>query len=176
MIIARENLIELLNIDLELESTATLQYINHATRLNGVVYRNTVTVLKGYAHRKLKNAMILSDQINYLGGFPSMRVSKVYTSDDNDEMLLHDLDLEEDTIQRLKIRIEQAELLKEVELAKWLRILLRDAQQHARYLHKQVGSVSCTDDDPHQGSDARDFSRAWAERAANVPVRIKKFC
>lgn len=174
MIIARENLIELLNIDLELETTASLQYINHATRLSGAAYRNTITMLKGYAHRKIKNAMILSDQINYLGGFANMRVSRVYTSNDNEEMLLHDLDLEEDTIQRLKIRIEQAEQLKEVELAKWLRTILRDAQQHARYLHKQVGSVANTDDEADHESDARDFSKVWAERAANVPIRIKK--
>ena len=168
-------MIELLNMDLELEMTAALQYINHAARLTGAAYRNTIAMLKGYAHGKIKNSMTLSDQINDLGGFPSMRVSRIHTSDDNDEMLLHDLDGEEDTIQRLKIRIEQAEQLKEIELAKCLRTILREAQQHARYLRKQIGIKTCADDEAGCESDTRDFSKVWAERAANVPVRIKKF-
>jgi bacterioferritin len=176
MIIVRENLVELLNMDLELETTVALQYINHAAMLTGVAYGNITNVLRVYAHEKIEHAMALADQIKYLGGIPSVRVGIIHISGDNKEMLMSDFDEEEDAIQRYKIRIEQAEQLKEMELSKWLRTILRVEQQHAMYLQNQL----CVRANEGEGLnlttiDACDFSQVWAEKAVNVPMRIKKY-
>jgi hypothetical protein len=52
---------------------------------------------------------------------------------------------------------------------------LRVEQQHVVYLRKQV----CAREKQGDGSnlpthDACDFSQLWAEKAAKVPIRIKK--
>ena len=44
--------------------------------------------------------MPLADQIDYLGGSPSVKVGEIHTSKNNDEMLQQDLNGEEDAINR----------------------------------------------------------------------------
>lgn len=175
MIITQENLIGLLNMDLELEMTAAIRYINHAAMLAGITYRDVKNMLNAFAWQEIKHTMILAEQVDYFGGYPSIRVGHVDTSEDNDEMLLYDFEDEVDAIQRYKIRIEQAEQLKEIELAKRLRSILQMEQQHAMYIKKQL----CSTIREGNGSNFRimdtfDFSQQWADKAASVPVRIKK--
>jgi bacterioferritin len=175
MMITHENLIRLLNMDLELEMTVVMRYINHAAMLTGDAYRTIKNTLNAFAWQEIEHAMILAEQIWYLGGYPNMRASFVYTSEDNEEMLWYDFEDKEDAIQRYTMRIEQAEQLEELELSKRLRSILRVEQQHVVYLRKQV----CAREKQGDGSnlptfDACDFSHIWAERAAKVPIRIKK--
>ncbi len=125
MVITRQNLTLLLNMDLELEEAAAIQYIHHASMLTGVVYRNIAGILKVFAFRKLKHAMILTEMIHELGGRPSTRMGNIHIADDNEQMLWQDLDDEQDAIRRCKVRIEQAEQLREMNLAKRLWTILR---------------------------------------------------
>ena len=83
--------------------------------------------------------MTLADQIDYLGGSPTVNVGKILTSEDNDEMLQHDLDAQEDAIKRYKMRVEQAEQLKEFALAQQLRTILAMEQEHAMDLKQALG-------------------------------------
>lgn len=175
MIIERKDMVVLLNMDIEIETTAALQYINHAASLTGAAYGKIRSVLKGYAHDKMKNVMALAEQIHYLGGFPYMRAGTIHTSDDNEVMLFYDLEEEIDAIRRFSIRIEQAEQLKELELSKWLRTILKVEQQHAMFLKKQLCVKRWELNDPFlAAADAVDSSQLWAEKAAKVPIRIKK--
>jgi len=139
MAIATEKLIELLNMDLELEYAAAIQYINHAAVMTGAAYGDIIKELKIHANEEVQHAMILSDQIDFLGGSPSVNVGKIMTSSNNDEMLQQDLDGEEDAIRRYKIRIEQAEELKEFALAQQLRTILATEQEHAMDLKQALG-------------------------------------
>lgn len=134
-----EKLIELLNMDLELEYSAAIQYINHAAVMTGVAYGDIIKELKIHANEEIQHAMALADQIDYLRGSPSVNVGKIHTSNDNDEMLQTDLDGEEDAIKRYKIRIEQAEQLKEFALAQQLRNILAMEQEHAMDLRQALG-------------------------------------
>lgn len=175
MIISRENLVELLDMDLELETTGAIQCINRCAMLTGVACGDIARVLRIYAHKKIDHAIMLADQIKYFGGFPGIRVGKVQASMDNEEILLLDFQDREDAIRRYRIRIEQAEQLKEMELSRRLRMILRVEQQHAMYLKKQV----CVGARANEGTNltlmnACDFSQQWAENAAKVPIRIKK--
>jgi bacterioferritin len=139
MAITLEKLTELLNMDLELEYSAAIQYINHSAVMTGAAYGDIIKELKIHANEEVQHAMILADQIDYLGGAPSVNVGKIRTSKDNDEMLQEDLDGEEDAIKRYKLRVEQAEKLKEFALAQQLRNILATEQEHAMDLKQALG-------------------------------------
>lgn len=134
-----ERLTDLLNVDLELEYSAAIQYINHAAVMTGAAYGDIIKELKVHANQEIQHAMILSDQIDYLEGSPSVDVGEIRTSQDNDEMLQQDLDGEHDAIRRYKMRVEQAEHLKEFALAQQLRNILAVEQEHAMDLKQALG-------------------------------------
>jgi bacterioferritin len=139
MAITMKEIIILLNKDLELEYSAAIQYINHAAVMTGASYGNIIKELKVHATEEIQHAMILSDQIDYLGASPTVNVGKILTSTDNEQMLKQDLDGEEDAITRYKARIEQAEMLKEFALAQQLRNILAVEQEHAMDLKQALG-------------------------------------
>jgi bacterioferritin len=139
MAITPEKLIELLNKDLELEYSAAIQYINHAAVMTGAAYGDIIKELKIHANEEIGHAMILADQIDYLGGSPSVVVGPIQTSQDNDQMLEQDLAGEEDAIKRYKVRVEQAEQLKEFALAQQLRTILAVEQEHAMDIKQALG-------------------------------------
>lgn len=134
-----EKLIELLNHDLELEYSAAIQYINHAAVMTGAAYGDIIKELKIHANEEIQHAMILADQIDYLKGSPTVKVGEIKTSKENEAMLKQDLDGEEDAIRRYKVRVEQAEALKEFALAQQLRTILATEQEHAMDLKQALG-------------------------------------
>ncbi len=139
MTVTMEKLLDLLNMDLELEYSAAIQYINHAAVMTGAAYGDIIKELKIHTNEEVQHAMILADQIDYLGGSPSVRVGEIFTSKDNDQMLQQDLDGEDGAIKRYKLRIEQAEQLKEFALAQQLRNILATEQEHAMDLKQALG-------------------------------------
>ncbi|MBU1044974.1 MAG: ferritin-like domain-containing protein [Candidatus Omnitrophica bacterium] len=139
MAITQKKLIENLNYDLTLEYSAAIQYINHAAVMSGAAYGDIIKELKIHANEEIQHAVILADQIDYLGGEPSVVVGKIYTADENDEMLKQDLAGEEDAIKRYKERVEQAEQLKEYALAQQLRTILAMEQEHAMDIKQALG-------------------------------------
>ena len=139
MSVTLEKLLELLNMDLELEYSAAIQYINHAAVMTGAQFGDIIKELKIHANEEVQHAMILSDQIDYLGGVPSVTVGPIRTSKDNIEMLRQDLDGENDAIRRYKTRVRQAEELQEYALAQQLRTILATEQEHAMDLKQALG-------------------------------------
>jgi bacterioferritin len=139
MSITTEKLIELLNHDLELEYSAAIQYINHSAVMTGAAYGDIIKEIKIHANEEIQHAMILADQIDFLGGDPTVKVGEIRVSDDADTMLRQDLDGEEDAIARYKLRVEQAEGLKEFALAQQLRNILATEQEHAMDLKQALG-------------------------------------
>ena len=139
MAVELNKLIELLNHDLELEYSAAIQYINHAAVMTGAAFGDIIKELKIHANEEIGHAMVLADQIDYLGGSPSVNVGQILISPDNNEMLKQDLAGEEDAIKRYKARIEQAEQLKEFALAQQLRTILAVEQEHAMDLKQALG-------------------------------------
>jgi bacterioferritin len=139
MDISIKDLIKLLNRDLELEYAAAIQYINHAAIMKGAAYGDIIKEIKIHATEEIQHAMLLSDQIDFLGGQPTIQVGSILTSEDNQVMLQQDLDGEEDAILRYKIRIELAESLKEFALSQHLRAILTMEQEHAMDLKQALG-------------------------------------
>jgi len=134
-----EQIVELLNVDLTLEYSAGIQYIQHAAVMTGAMYGDIIKELKVHATEEFGHAVVLADQISFLGGVPTVEVGQVKTSCDNVEMLEQDLAGEIDAIRRYKLRIDQAESLKEYALAGQLRTILAMEQEHAMDLMQALG-------------------------------------
>ena len=133
------SLVQLLNKDLELEYSAAIQYINHAAVMTGAENGDLIKELKIHANEEIQHAVILADQIDYFEGSPSVTVGAIHTSNDNREMMRQDLEGEEDAIRRYKLRIDQAEQLKEFALSQQLRTILAMEQEHAMDLKQALG-------------------------------------
>ena len=134
MAITMEKLIEELNKDLEWEYAAAIQYIQHAATITGAKYESIQKELLIHSLEEMQHAVSLSDQINFLGGVPTVNVEKREVSDKSLEMLKQDLAGEEYAITRYKQRIAQAEELKEYGLRRALEDILIMEEEHKRDL------------------------------------------
>ncbi len=128
--VSREEFIEKLNYDLEWEYAAAIQYIQHQAVLSGAAYGNIQDELALHAEEELQHAIQLADQIDYLGGNPSVNVQEIKTSGEAEKLLKQDLSGERDAIKRYKKRIRQAEALDEYATAETLRQILVTEQEH----------------------------------------------
>lgn len=139
MAITKEELIKKLNIDLSKEYAAAIQYVQHSGVLTGAAYGNIQKELIVHANEELGHAVVLADQIDYLGGVPIAEADETHTSKDNDEMLQQDLDGELDAVSRYTARIKEAESLNLLDLAQKLREILAVEQEHAMDLSNALG-------------------------------------
>lgn len=139
MNITKEKLIKKLNVDLAWEYTAAVQYIQHSGVITGAAYGDIKKEIIIHANEEIQHAITLADQIDYLGGFPTVEVYPAKTSKDNNTMLQQDLDGENDAILRYTQRIEEAETLKLLYLAQQLRNILAMEQEHAMDLEQALG-------------------------------------
>jgi bacterioferritin len=131
---SREKLLVELNKDLEWEYAAAIQYIQHASVMTGAQYESIQKELIIHSQEEMQHALMLSEQIDFLGGVPTVNVEKIETSKNTLEMLKQDLAGEEQAIQRYKERIEQAELLKEYGLRRMIEDILIQEEEHKRDL------------------------------------------
>jgi bacterioferritin len=137
--VSLEQLVDLLNVDLSLEYSAGIQYIQHASVMTGAMYGDIIKELNIHAIEEFGHAVVLAGQISFFGGVPTVEVAEIKTSYDNVEMLEQDLAGELDAIRRYKSRIDQAEELKEYALAGQLRTILAMEQEHAMDLMQALG-------------------------------------
>ena len=139
MPVTREKLIEELNKYLEWEYAAAIQYVQHASLITGAEYESIIKELIVHANEELQHAIILSEQIAFLGGIPSISVEEIKISMDSKEMLIQDLEGEENAIKRYKERIRQAEELGEYGLRRILEDILVQEEEHKRDLLTVLG-------------------------------------
>ncbi|MBI5788021.1 MAG: ferritin-like domain-containing protein [Candidatus Schekmanbacteria bacterium] len=139
MAISKENLLDLLNLDLSQEYRAIVQYTQHSGVMSGAAYNSIQKELIIHAGEELQHALLIADQIDYLGGVPTIEVKPAQISADNDTMLRQDLEGENDAIKRYIARIKQAEQLDLFHLAQKLREILAVEQEHAMDLENALG-------------------------------------
>jgi bacterioferritin len=137
--ITREKLIDLLNEDLSREYQAIIAYVNYSQVLKGAAYMNIAAELAVHATEELAHAITLANQIDYLGGMPSVTPKPVKTSEKAEEMLRFDLDNEKETIANYRRRIRQADELNEFALSESLREILMQEQDHLTSLATALG-------------------------------------
>src|SRR5438132_10935042 len=106
-----EELISLLNEDLAREYQAVIAYVVYSKVLKGPEYMNIAAELEKHAEQELEHALVIAEQIDYLGGMPSVTPKPVKTSDKAEDMLRFDLNNESETIRHYRQRIRQCEAL-----------------------------------------------------------------
>lgn len=119
-----------LNEDLAREYAAAIQYIQHASVMDGL-YSQFAGELRTHADDEIGHAKKLSDHINYLGGVPVTAVSAIFTASDNQRMLQQDLTGENDAINRYKKRIAEARAAGDFGTESILLDILADEESHA---------------------------------------------
>ena len=137
--ITREKLADLLNEDLAREFQAIIAYVNYSQVLKGAAYMNIADELAVHAAEELSHALILSNQIDYLGGMPTTVPKPVKTSDKATDMLRFDLDNENETIRNYRRRIKQCDELGEFATAEQIRQILLQEQDHQIALATALG-------------------------------------
>jgi bacterioferritin len=134
-----QELIDALNQDLAREYQAIIAYTVYSNVLSGAQWMQIAGELKLHAAEELQHALILADQIDYLGGMPTATPKEVKLSKKPEEMLRFDLDNETQTILSYRKRVKQAEALGHYALAEQLRKIIAQEQEHQHDLATALG-------------------------------------
>jgi bacterioferritin len=137
--VSREELVKLLNEDLAREYQAIIAYVVYSKVLKGAEYMNIAAELEKHAAQELNHALIISEQIDYLGGMPTVQPKPVKTSEKAKDMLQFDLDNETETIRNYRERVRQCEALAEYAMSEQIRYILIDEQDHQIALATALG-------------------------------------
>jgi bacterioferritin len=137
--ITREDLVAHLNEDLAREYQAIIAYVVYSQVLKGAQYMSIAGELEKHAKQELEHALIISKQIDYLGGMPTVNPKPVRTSDKAEDMLRFDLDNENETVREYRKRVRECEALGEYAMAEHIREILVDEQEHQIDLATALG-------------------------------------
>ncbi len=137
--VTREGLVALLNEDLAGEYQAIISYVIYSQVIKGAQYMNIAAELEKHAAEELSHALIIANQIDYLGGMPVAVAKPVKTSAKAEDMLRFDLDNENETIGRYRQRVRQCEALGEYAVAEQIRDILVQEQDHQIALATALG-------------------------------------
>lgn len=135
----RRELIDALNEDLAREYQAIIAYVVYSQVLKGAEYMAIAKELETHAAEELSHALIIANQIDYLGGQPAVVPKPVKTSEQAREMLRFDLENEAETIRQYRQRVKQCEALSEFAMAEHIREILKDEQEHLIDLATALG-------------------------------------
>ena len=137
--LTRPQLIDLLNDDLSREYQAIIAYVVYSQVLKGAQYMKIAEELELHAAEELAHALIISKQIDYLGGMPTVSAKPVKVSEKAEDMLRFDLDNENETIRNYRERVRQCEALGEYALAENIRKIIVQEQEHQTDLANALG-------------------------------------
>lgn len=130
----KETFIERLNEDLGTEYQSIVQYIQHIATVKGPEYHSITEELDNHLTQELQHAKILAQQIDFLGGTPTVKVPDIPDAPDGASALKADMELEEHQLDRYRQRVADANELGLPDVAEALRPLLQQTQDHVREL------------------------------------------
>jgi len=137
--VTKEELIDLLNEDLAREYQAVIAYVVYSQVIKGAQFMTIAKELEKHAGEELEHALIISKQIDFLGGIPTVQQKPVKLSEDPRQLLKFDLDNEIETLGNYRQRIRQADALGEFALSEALRKIIVQEQDHAIELATALG-------------------------------------
>jgi bacterioferritin len=135
----RQELIDALNEDLAREYQAIIAYVVYSQVLKGAEYMAIAAELEKHAGEELAHALIISNQIDYLGGTPTVTPKPVKMAEGAKELLRFDLENESETIRNYRRRVKQCEALNEYAIAEHIREILKQEQEHLIDLATALG-------------------------------------
>lgn len=136
---ALQELIDGLQEDLSREYQAIIAYTVYSNVLKGAQWMNIAKELTTHAQQELQHALIIADQIDYLGAMPNATPKPVKLSEKPEDMLRFDLDNETDTIKAYRKRVKQAEAVGHYALAEQIRKIISNEQEHQHDLATALG-------------------------------------
>jgi bacterioferritin len=136
---AIKNLVDALNEDLAREYQAIIAYTVYSNVLKGAQWMSIASELKKHAAEELQHALIIADQIDYLGGMPTNTAKPVKLSEKAEDMIRFDLDNETETIKNYRRRVKEAESVGHFALAEQLRKIISQEQEHQHDLATALG-------------------------------------
>jgi bacterioferritin len=136
---AIQELIDALNEDLAREYQAIIAYTVYSNVISGAKWMNIAAELKLHATQELQHAMIIADQVDYLGGMPTATPKLVKLSEKPEDMIRFDLENETETIRNYRQRVKQAEAVGHYALAEQLRTIITQEQNHQHDLATALG-------------------------------------
>ncbi len=134
-----KKLIDDLNEDLAREYQAIIAYTVYSNVLKGAQWMNVAAELKLHAAEELQHALIIADQIDYLGGMPTATPKQVRVSEKAEDMIRFDLDNETETIRNYRERVQQADAIGHYALSEKLRMIISQEQEHQHDLATALG-------------------------------------
>lgn len=134
-----QRFVGLLNEDLGTEYQSIVQYTQHIATIKGAPYRSIVEELRNHLTQELQHAQTLAEQIDFLGGTPTVEVPRVPNEPDDTQALTLDLELEQRQLERYRERVDQAMELGLHDVAEALRPLLQQTQDHVIELRDALG-------------------------------------
>jgi bacterioferritin len=134
----KDAFIELLNEDLATEYQSIVQYVQHVAVITGAEFLSTVDELKVHVTQELSHAQTLAEQVDFLGGVPTVHVAPAVPAEDARTALHADLELETRQLDRYRERVQQANDLGLADVAEALRPLLTQTQEHVRDLRSAL--------------------------------------
>lgn len=70
----KEQFVDALNADLRSEYRSIVQYTQHAAVIKGAEHLATIEELRRHLSQELSHAQILAEQVDFLGGVPTVEV------------------------------------------------------------------------------------------------------
>lgn len=125
-----QTLIDGLNEDLANEYAAVIMYTYNAAVVSGLNRQLLKPLFEEEIPDESEHALYLAEKISTLGGTPTTQPAQVEPLTDVKAMLEAVLKSEEDTIQRYKERIEQADKIGDVGLKVKLEDMIADETKH----------------------------------------------
>ena len=125
-----QRLIEGLNEDLAGELQAIVMYLTFAAKLTGPHRRELRSLFLEEIDDERKHAQILADKIAVLGGEPTTQPREVPHATDAREMVRCVFEAEQETINRYRRRIEEADTAGEIGLRVDLEDIIADETRH----------------------------------------------
>jgi bacterioferritin len=138
-IMDKTEFVDLLNGDLSTEYRSIVQYTQHIATIKGAKYQALVEEMRRHVGQELTHAMTLADQIDFLGGVPTMDVPPIAVDIDEDAALQADLALETNQLQRYRDRVTQAGNMGLPDVAEALKPMLMQTQDHVMELQMALG-------------------------------------
>ena len=138
----KEKLVALLNEDLQSELRSIVQYVNHVATIRGPQYGAIASELREHLGQELNHALVLAEQVDFLGGTPETSVPAVPQAAGAREALEQDLELEEEQLDRYRQRVSQCEDAGLADVAEALGPLLEQTQDHVRELRAALENAN----------------------------------
>ncbi|MBI3464424.1 MAG: ferritin-like domain-containing protein [Planctomycetes bacterium] len=132
----KQELLDGLNEDMNLELEAVLRYLYHTATATGLLGHELRELLKGEVAGELNHAVFLADKIAALGGEPNINPTMPKPVKNAKQMLEDDIEAERKVIANYGKRIEQAEAFGDKGLVIRLEDILAEETDHAEELER----------------------------------------